>query len=497
MQRDAGLFSKATYSALTWTARGIAQVPPLRHALMGAVERRLRQSATQADIRQPPGVRDDKLAMSLALLNIADRAFAGNMLSDAAIRGVIDRLLFDVLMRRGDSHAKDLFRATHGCSPPDFLTLSPGKTCNLKCIGCYADAGPTAEKLDWATLDRIVTDARNQWGTRFFVISGGEPFAYRQDGKGIMDLAERHQDCFFISYTNGTLITDQVARRLGALGNLSPSLSLEGLREKTDARRGPGVFDKVQLAMERLRREQVFFGLSLTATRHNAEEILSDDMVDLFFRKMGALYAWVFHYMPIGRAPSLDLMMTPEQRVVLHERVWHLVRNERIFIADFWNSATATNGCIAGGRPGGYLYMNWNGDVCPCVFVPYSPVNINEVYARGGSLDDVWSEPLFAAFRDWQHAYGYREDGQPYGGNGNWLAPCPIRDHHGEFRLMLKRHPAKPLDADAQAALDDPDYEAGLTKFGQDLAALTDPVWRERYLAEGGPAKPPAAPRAT
>jgi MoaA/NifB/PqqE/SkfB family radical SAM enzyme len=49
--------------------------------------------------------------------------------------------------------------------------------------------------------------------------------------------------------------------------------------------------------------------------------------------------------------------------------------NRHIFIADFWNSATATNGCLAAGRAGGYFHVNWNGDVSPCVFFPYSPIN--------------------------------------------------------------------------------------------------------------------------
>jgi len=491
MERAEGIFNRAAYSALTWTARGVGQVPPLRHALVGAFERRLRRSAAKPDVRHPPAVSDDKLAMGLALLRVADRALANDMLGSASVRGLLDRLVYDVLVSKGDQQAKQLFRARHGCNPPDFLTLSPGKTCNLRCVGCYADAGPTREKLDWATFDRIVSEARELWGGRFFVLSGGEPFAYQDAGKGVLELAERHPDCFFIMYTNGTLISDTVARRLGQLGNLSPSLSVEGLRERTDARRGAGVFEKVLLAMERLRREKVFFGVSLTATRDNAEEIFSDEAVDLFFGRMGALYAWVFHYMPIGRAPSLELMMTPTQRIRLYERIWQLVREQRIFIADFWNSATATNGCIAGGRPGGYFYVNWNGDVCPCVFVPYSPVNIKDVYARGGTLEDVWSEPLFGAFRSWQRAYGYRENGEPYGGGGNWLRPCPIRDHHAEFRVMLERHPARPTDADARAALEDPGYAAGLAEFDRQLAELTDPIWRQRYLAPSGDQEKP------
>jgi hypothetical protein len=186
--------------------------------------------------------------------------------------------------------------------------------------------------------------------------------------------------------------------------------------------------------------------------------------------------------MPIGRAPSLDLMLTPEQRVRLHEREWHLVRDRRLFIADFWNSGTATCGCIAGGRAGGYLYVDWNGAVCPCVFMPYSPVNLKDAYASGRSLDDVWSERLFARVRSWQRGYGYRESDETYDGGGNWLMPCLIRDHHRVFREMLAETQPKPIDAAAREALEDPAYAEGLEAFDARLSELTRPLWEQRYL---------------
>jgi len=71
-----GLVDKARYSALTWTACGVAHAPPLRRALIAAVERNLRRRAAATDVRHPVGVSDGKLAMALALLNIADRALA-------------------------------------------------------------------------------------------------------------------------------------------------------------------------------------------------------------------------------------------------------------------------------------------------------------------------------------------------------------------------------------------------------------------------------------
>jgi MoaA/NifB/PqqE/SkfB family radical SAM enzyme len=486
---------EASLELLQWTARGVENLPPARRAFFRALQRRVREAPLPDPgfARQPPAVEADKRAMKLALLRVAETALAEHRLSRASLRGLLKLLLVDVFVRRGDQRAKDRFRASHGCGPPDFLVLSPGKACNLACIGCYANAGPTREKLDWVTVDHIVRDAHDSWGTRFFVVSGGEPLAWRSEGKGVLDLAERHADCFFLMYSNGTLIDDRLACRLGELGNIIPGLSVEGLRERTDARRGTGVFDKVLGAMERLRREGVLFGLSLTATRDNAEEVLSDELVELFFEKMGACHAWIFHYMPIGRAFSLGLMMTPEQRARLWRRVWYLVRERGLFLADFWNSGTASNGCLAGGRPGGYFYVDWNGAVSPCVFMPYSPVNIKDVYARGGTLDDVWAEPFFAAIRCWQRGYGYRENGEGTAEFGNWLRPCLIRDHYAELRPLLEEYRPAPADEDARAALADPEYARGLKAFGRELAALMDPVWDAEYLSAPSPSAPVGA----
>ena len=175
-------------------------------------------------------------------------------------------------------------------------------------------------------------------------------------------------------------------------------------------------------------------------------------MLDTFVDELGALYAFVFHYMPIGRAWTLDLMMTAEQRYRLYERTWSLIRERHLFVVDFWNGATGSNGCLAAGRPGGYFHVNWNGDVSPCVFFPYSPVNVKEVYARGGSLDEVWEQPLLrghpALAARVRLPRGARERARSC---QNWIAPCLIRDHHADFRRIMAAHAARPTDEDARA----------------------------------------------
>ena len=111
-------------------------------------------------------------------------------------------------------------------------------------------------------------------------------------------------------------------------------ISVEGWKQRTDERRGAGVYDRILNAMSLLRRDGVPFGISLTGTRNNAEEILTEDFID-FFIEQGALLAWLFQYMPIGRAFTLDLIVTPQQRAWMWRHSWAIVRKKRLFIADF------------------------------------------------------------------------------------------------------------------------------------------------------------------
>lgn len=479
----AGVLDRVAERLLLGSAHTLEHVAPLRQLVFGSLRERARSAPRNP--RDPVGVAADKLALKLAVFELAERVLTERSLSDGALRGLLKVLVTDVFVRHGDEGAKAGHRARFGLGPPDFMVLSPAKACNLRCQGCYANSGDNPERLEFEIVDELVSQARRHWGTRFFVISGGEPLAWRDHGRGVPELAEKHRDCFFIMYTNGTLVDEALVQRLARLGNLSPSLSLEGLRERTDARRGAGVFDQVVAAAERLRAAGVLFGLSLTATRENAEEVLCDALVEQFFDGLGAGYAWIFHYMPIGRAFTLALMPTPQQRLALWRRMRQLVDERQIFLADFWNGATATSGCVSAGRPGGYFYVDWNGNLSPCVFVPYSPVNVRELFARGQTLEDAWEAPFFAALRDWQRGYGYREPGQRRDGVGNWLMPCPIRDHHAEFMQIVSQHQPRPNDADAAAALADPEYHAGLERFGRELAVLSDPVWAEHVKGDG------------
>jgi MoaA/NifB/PqqE/SkfB family radical SAM enzyme len=476
---------RAATAAVAHAGPTLVRIKPLRKAIVRRMERWIDDLLEQqyADSPRPTGVCRDRAQIQRALLHTIERAAAEGRLAPTVVRNMIRTLGHQILIQRGERTAVDRFYAQYGERPPAFLVISPTKSCNLRCAGCYADSGAASEKLDWPIFDQIVTQAKELWGARFFVFTGGEPFVYRSQGKGILDLVEKHNDCFFLSYTNGTLIDDKVAERLAKAGNLTPAISVEGGRERTDDRRGEGVFDRILAAMGRLREAGVPFGVSLTATRHNTEELLSESFVDFAFEEQKAIYAWMFHYMPIGRSYTLDLMPTPEQRLWLWRRAWEVVRERQVFIGDFWNFGTTCDGCISAGRcdGGGYFHIDWNGAVTPCVFVPYSPRNINEAFAKGENLNDVWADPFFGGIRDWQADYRAGDNGDD-GYTGNWLAPCIIRDHHDDFRRLLSEHEPDPTDENARDALMDAEYAQGMIDYGADYQAVSGKVWQQEYL---------------
>jgi MoaA/NifB/PqqE/SkfB family radical SAM enzyme len=475
-------FARRAVGALVWAGPKIAKIGPLRRSLVGRWEQQTRESSW-ADVKsgkKPPGVVRDRTAMSVAILKVVERVLAENRLSRAGLRRFLNVLVGDAVINQGEIGARQRFFDQYGVKPPEILLISPTKNCNLSCKGCYADSSTTREKLEWDIMDRMIQEVHDLWGGRFLVLSGGEPLIYRDNGKDILDLTEKHGDCFFMMYTNATLIDDKIAKRMGEFGNIMPAVSVEGLRQRTDERRGSGIFDRTIAAMERLRREKVFFGISMTATKDNVEEILSDEVIDFYFNRMGALFAWIFQYMPIGRSYTLDLLPTPQQRYWMWKRSWELVFERKLFLADFWNSGSATHGCISAGREGGYMAVDWNGNVIPCVFLPYSPVNIHEAYAQGKNLVDVWAHPFFEQIRSWQRHYGYREGRQ--GWDGNWIMPCPIRDHYAEFYEMIKGYDIVPIDDNAAAALQDADYRKGLVDYNRAVAEIFDPIWKSQYI---------------
>jgi len=451
----------------------------IRNKVLSVVDRKSYKALVENNPDdRPRGVQEDKHDYLMALLLGFDRAVERGLISKHVINRLLDVFVRNVILTtEREEAARSL-----GFDPPLFILVSPTGKCNLRCVGCYAASDPSNHaSLDFNTFDRILTEKRELWGSHFTVISGGEPFMWRDGQRGLLDMVARHSSDLFMVYTNSTLITDDVAKRMAELGNITPAISVEGFEEETDARRGKGVYRRIMAAFENLRRHGVPFGVSATPTRNNWETIVSDRFADFYFQHEGAVYGWLFQYMPIGRGQSLDLMVPPEQRVAMLRRMQRLVRERKVFLADFWNSGTVSTGCICAGRPTGYFYIDWNGNVAPCAFVPYATDNIYTIYANGGTVTTALDSPLFRRIRAWQDRYGYTE---PAERTGNWLCPCVIRDHFDVLREAVSCSNARPINEQAAAAMRDPAYCEGMVSYGRRIKKLTDPIWAQEYAGE-------------
>jgi hypothetical protein len=110
--------------------------------------------------------------------------------------------------------------------------------------------------------------------------------------------------------------------------------------------------------------------------------------------------------------------------------------------------------------------------------MPFSPANLNDYYAAGKTLTDIWMHPFFGRIRAWQKTYGYEKNAsRGVESRGNWLMPCPIRDHFAEFHPWLEDFDLEPLDENARAVATDPEYKEGLIAYNKAVAVLTDPIW--------------------
>ncbi len=327
--------------------------------------------------------------------------------------------------------------------------------CNLNCFGCYAGEYSKREELETWRIEDLLKQAKDM-GIYFITISGGEPFI-RPD---LLDIFAKFNDMYFQVYTNGTLIDKELARKLAEVGNVLPAISVEGWAKETEARRGPGAFQKILTAMENLRQEGVLFGFSATVTRQNNEQIVSEEFIN-FWAAQGCFIGWYFNYIPIGKKPSLELMPTPQQRIERLKKLAELRHRVPIVLADFWNDGPLVGGCIAGDR---YLHINSRGDVEPCVFVHFAVDNIKDK-----PLVEILNSQFFQAIRR----------RQPY--SPNYYRPCMIIDHPHILRQVVGECQAHPTHIGADSLISD--LFADLEQYARDYGRLADRLWQNEREA--------------
>ena len=352
-------------------------------------------------------------------------------------------------------------REKYQCNIPWLILMDPTSACNLKCTGCWAAEYGHLLNLSFEDMDRVITQGK-ELGIYLYMLTGGEPLVRKKD---VIRLCEKHNDCVFHAFTNGTLVDEKLCEDMKRVGNLSLSISLEGFEDANDFRRGEGVYNKVLHAMDLLHENGLIFGNSVCYTSKNMDAVTSDEFFDLLIEH-GSRFAWYFHLMPVGMKAAPELMPTAEQREYIYHRIREVRAKEggkEIFVMDFQNDGEFVGGCIAGGR--NYCHINPKGDVEPCVFIHYSGANIREK-----SLLECLKQPLFMAYRD----------GQPF--NDNMLRPCPMLENPEYLPKMVKETGAHSTDPQSP---EDVQHLCDKCKpYAEAWTKMADKLWEERQAAK-------------
>lgn len=274
---------------------------------------------------------------------------------------------------------------------PNILAWEITKACNLNCIHCRASATSKPHPGELSTEEGFtLLEELKQNGTRLVILSGGEALC-RED---VFDLASHgtSRGLRMTLATNGSLVTRQVARKIGESGISRVSVSLDAVTPDVhDAFRGlPGAFEMAVAAIKTLISEGVPVQVNTTVAAAN---IIQMEHFPSFIRKIGAVAWHVFFLVPTGRgenvAPArireyqdmLDAFYVTSKNAQIECKATCAPQYYRMLLER--DGKSPTKGCLAGT---GFGFVSATGIVQPCGFLQIPCGDI-----RKKSLVDIWN----------------------------------------------------------------------------------------------------------
>jgi MoaA/NifB/PqqE/SkfB family radical SAM enzyme len=309
-----------------------------------------------------------------------------------------------------------------GLHIPPFLIASISSSCNLFCSGCYARANKSvgesscASQLSDKNWERLFSEA-GELGVSFILLAGGEPLLR----KGVLRAAAARQEIVFPVLTNGTLFDRDILDLFNMNRNLVPILSLEGDRVRTDARRGPGVYQKLMETMEALKMRKILFGASITVTRENLLSVTEPAFIHTL-QDLGCKIVLFIEYVPAADTVTETAPDMRDRQVLARRQDALRSLFERMLFVAFPGDEAEFGGCLAAGR--GFFHISPAGDAEPCPFSPFSDTSL-----KTGTLKDALKSPLFRKLE----LGGYLK--------GEHLGGCALFAREQEIREMAEYVP--------------------------------------------------------
>jgi len=293
---------------------------------------------------------------------------------------------------------------------PPVLIFSITNQCNLRCKGCYA-VKRREEGQEELTLERInqLFQEASDLGIGVIMIAGGEPLMRPE----ILWAASEYRHIVFPVFTNGLMLNAGSISYFKQHRNLVPILSIEGNRYFTDKRRGQGMHASLIQSIEQLKQTRRLFGMSITLTRDNFEEVTHPVWL-LTHQKMGSSLFFLVEYVPQSEN-DLHLCLTGEQKGELQRRLAILRKQIPALFISLPGDEAQYGGCLAAGR--GFIHVSADGSLEPCPFAPYSDINI-----RDTGLKEALQSEFLGKIRESHHLLFESQGGCTLWENRTWVA---------------------------------------------------------------------------
>jgi len=298
---------------------------------------------------------------------------------------------------------------------PAVIAISPTMRCNYNCRGCYSRDRNSDNELSTQELDSLFLEATNL-GVLSIVVTGGEPYL-RCD---IIELIEKHKKLLFVSITNGSKMTLELARRISKSGNIIQLVSIEGFEKHTDNRRKKGSYLIAVKAMKLLHDTGACFGFAATNTSENSQFLGTDTFIDRMV-ELGCSIGYFTEYVPCGSNPKKDWVLSEEERKSFRKKVLDFRKRKPIVLVQFpQDEYGEENRCTAAGIAS--LHINSEGGIEPCPFINISLENI-----RKGGLKIACESSFLKAIRERDHLLQRK------------TLACSLFEHYSELEELARK----------------------------------------------------------
>jgi len=302
--------------------------------------------------------------------------------------------------------------------PPFMVSYSITTKCNLKCKHCYSESidQPAPDELSTKDAFQLMDDLSN-WGIGLLVIDGGEPLC-REDLLDVVKYASAKGIRTTLG-SNGTLIDEAMAKKMLDAGVRSIAISVDGVDAQThDSFRGiSGAFEQTLKGIEACRNSGLPFQFNTVIRKETLPQL--EDVLHMAV-DYGANAAEFFDVVAVGRAKQecRDQVLSHDERKRAMEwlaqaqedcpimirvpacPMYPLLLQEkhiqpRHFPAKMLQRVPYYGRGCAAGMPMGYVMVQSNGEVNPCMLLQVKLGNIREQ-----SIISIWeNSPILAELR--------------------------------------------------------------------------------------------------